>query len=243
MTERPILFQGSMVRAVLPGIKTQTRRALKQAVGPSLSVGIEDETGVAELSWLYGDGPGHEVYERTLRVPCPYGRPGDRLWGRETFYAFGRWETRYSEKKGRDEWHFLDMTLELGLAYRYAADSDELPHMLGRKEAGSSPMWWKRPAIFMPRAACRLECGVADVRVERLRDISEADALAEGIVPLADGYGLPDGSHFHATDPRQSYLSLWEAINGPGSVEANPWVWAVSFKRQVQTQEKGGEER
>ena len=80
MTERPILFSAPMVRAILDGSKTQTRRVLKQATGPSLSVGIDDETAVAELSWLYGDGPGHDVHEATKRVHCPYGQPGDRLW-------------------------------------------------------------------------------------------------------------------------------------------------------------------
>jgi hypothetical protein len=90
---------------------------------------------------------------------------------------------------------------------------------------------WK-PSIHMPRKASRILLEVASVRVERLKTISEADALAEGIVQLKDGgYGLPAGEHYHSADPRQSYLSLWEAINGPGSVEANPWVWAVEFKR------------
>ncbi|WP_423196749.1 Morphogenetic protein [Cupriavidus sp. H19C3] len=84
MKERPILFSVPMVRAILGGRKTQTRRVLKQAIGPSLSVGCED--GVAELSWLHGDGPGHEVHETIKRVACPYGLPGDRLWVRETFF-------------------------------------------------------------------------------------------------------------------------------------------------------------
>ena len=89
-----------------------------------------------------------------------------------------------------------------------------------------------RPGIFMPRWASRITLEVTGVRVELLQDISEADALAEGIVQLRDGgFGLPDGSHYHAADPRQSYLGLWEAINGEGSVTANPWVWVVEFKR------------
>jgi hypothetical protein len=89
---------------------------------------------------------------------------------------------------------------------------------------------WK-PSIHMPRWASRITLEVTEVRVERLQDISEVDALAEGIVQLGDGgYGLPAGEHYHAADPRQSYFSLWEEINGPGSVESDPWVWAVSFK-------------
>jgi hypothetical protein len=72
------------------------------------------------------------------------------------------------------------------------------------------------------------------IRVERLQDISEADALAEGIVPVHGGFGLPAGEHFHSSDPRQSYFSLWESINGRESLEANPWLWVVEFKRYQQ---------
>ena len=82
----------------------------------------------------------------------------------------------------------------------------------------------------MPRWASRITLEITAVRVERLQDISREDAMAEGIVIQPDGgYGLADTTHYHATDPRHSYWSLWEAINGPGSVEANPWVWAVTF--------------
>ena len=88
-----------------------------------------------------------------------------------------------------------------------------------------------RPSIHMPRWASRITLEITGVRVERLQDISCHDALAEGIPRTRDGFGMPDGSHFHCDDPRQSYYSLWEAINGPGSVAANPWVWVVEFQR------------
>ena len=87
--------------------------------------------------------------------------------------------------------------------------------------------------MFMPRWASRILLEVTGVRVERLQAISDADALAEGIVysERFNGYCIGEAEHFHSHDPRQSYFSLWEAINGPGSVEADPWVWCVSFRR------------
>lgn len=94
------------------------------------------------------------------------------------------------------------------------------------------PAYKWRPSIHMPRWASRILLEITEVRVQRLRSITEADALAEGIVRLPDGgFGLPKGEHYHAADPRISYLSLWESINGPGSVEADPWVFAISFRR------------
>lgn len=207
MKTRPMLYSGPMVRAILAGTKTQTRRVVKPA--PRTVDGVPD--------WK--------------SVRCPYGQPGDRLWVRETFYAFGRWVTQFNAKKGRDEWHFIDMTLESGKSYLHPA-SDSQPQPMGgkRHKGGITPTWWKRPAIFMPAAASRITLEVTGVRVERLQDISETDALAEGIVQLRDGgFGLPAGEHYHATDPRISYWSLWDHINGPGSVEANPWVWVVEW--------------
>jgi len=106
------------------------------------------------------------------------------------------------------------------VGYAYAAD----PFW------NASPAGRWRPSIHMPRGASRITLEIAAVRVERLQDISESDARAEGIVALhGGGFGLPDGSHFHAVDPRISYWSLWDAINGAGAVEANPWAWCVSF--------------
>lgn len=220
MAELPILFSAPMVRATLASTKSQTRRAVKHPAIATLSFIVDCGDG-----W-WGDEEGE------VQVRCPYGQPGDRLWVRETYFAWGRWETRFSAKKGRDEWHFVDMTLEAGKSYLYAANGLQPQPMGGKRHKGGvTPTWWKRPAIFMPRAACRISRELTGVRVERLQDISEADALAEGIVATRDGYGLPDGSHFHCVDPRESYWSLWEHINGAGSVEANPWVWVVEFKR------------
>jgi len=243
--ERPLLFSTPMVLATLreDDPKTQTRRVVKPQ--PRADQIMPREWGAVmkhNPHAIYGDGLGWNAIDESGKdheFRCPYGQPGERLWVRETYFAFGRWETRFSAKKGRDEWHFVDMTVECGRAYRYAADGDGLWPMPGRRQlAGATPEWWKRPAIFMPRAANRITLEVTGVCVERLQDISAADAKAEGIEGQfengpwrnysRDGYWFPEGKD---TAPVLSYRSLWEQINGAGSWAANPWVWCVSFRR------------
>jgi hypothetical protein len=217
--ERPILFQGAMVRAILAGTKTQTRRVVKATAGRP----IEFLGGgpVGGRDWNDPECWGYEHHDSatwvllkadksadTAAYPCPYGWPRDRLWVRETWAYHLHAQASMRDEDG---------------PWVYAADGRPALQMR------LCDRW--RPSIHMPRAASRITLEITDVRVERLQDISEADALAEGIAPAYGGYGLPAGEHFHATDPRQSYLSLWESINGEGSVEANPWVWAVSFRR------------
>lgn len=203
MKDIPILFSAPMVRAILAGTKTQTRRALKP-----------DGKYRLDLVAPADGGPSR----------CPYGQPDDRMWVRETFYAWGRWETRYSAKKGRDEWHFVDMTLESGKAYEYPATGGQPQPMGGKRHRGGvAPAWWKRPAIHMPRAASRITLEITGVRVERLQDISEADATAEGV----------QAKHTADADwtAREAFRALWESINGGGSWDADPWCWVVAFER------------
>jgi hypothetical protein len=173
-----------MVRALLAGTKTQTRRALT--------------------------GPVDTARKR-------FGVAGDRLWVRETFFAFGRWDTRFNDRKQRPESFFTDMTLASCLSYRYEADDGPGADPHARREAGAAPAWHKRPALFMPRAASRIVLEIVQVRIERLQEISDADALAEGIGP--DGLD----------DPVPAYRAVWERINGEGSWDANPLVWVVAF--------------
>jgi hypothetical protein len=191
-----------MVRALLDGTKTQTRRAVAN-VDP-------DGTVWKSRSRMYGVRP-HTSAPPDILEWCPYGQPGDQLWVREAFMhepADYCWEASVSVPCRP-------------AVTTYRAD-------FPNSQPGEG---WK-PSIHMPRALSRITLGITSVRVERLQDISEADALAEGIVRQADGgYGLADTTHYHFTDPRQSYLSLWESINGAGSVEENPWVWAVELRR------------
>lgn len=227
MTDRPILFSGAMVRALPAGTKTQTRRVVKPQP--------DSRPGMECTRLIFKTRKGMPLLDEALetelvlyRSLCPHGVPGDQLWVKETFYAWGRWETRYSAKKGRDEWHFVDMTLECGKAYVYAADGPPHDFRKGNQRGGITPTWWKRPAIFMPRAASRITLEVTAVRVERLQDISEADAQAEGWTRRPE---VSTDPQVHKEAARDWIMDLWESINGPGSWDANPWVWVVEFRR------------
>lgn len=219
--ERPILFSGPMVRALLNGSKTQTRRVLKPQPtefvgGPGVTLRDGSPAPLVPLN------DSVEPYGR--EIVCPYGQPGDRLWVRETYYAWGHWTKRLNKKKGRQEWHFVDETAGTGKAYRYEAD-EKLPR---HKRELHEVCWWKRPAIFMPRAACRITLENTNVRVEPLQGISADDARAEG---------CPDrpvpGAEQASVDllAKLWYHDLWEQINGPTSWASNPWVWVIEFRR------------
>ena len=196
---RPILFSAPMVRALLSGTKTQTRRPLRPGTWWT------PEHGVIRMA------PAGLACTGFALVPCPYGQPGDRLWVREAFSGSIAYER-----------HGYPL-LEWGNKIWFWAD--------GNPQRGD---WTKpRPSIHMPRHLSRITLEVTEVRVERLQDISEADAQAEGIAysERFNGYCIGEAEHFNSHDPRLSYFSLWESINGPGSVEAIPWVWVVEFRR------------
>lgn len=218
-----------MVRALLNGSKTQTRRVMKPQpdghhwetlpgyeLKRSEMVTVDGRTAVRFWHSIQQNRSWDDACRWVL---CPYGAPGDRLWVRETSAAIelpdGSDGVRYSAD---ETFQPIENTSE-------AADRWlEMNHYAGKRSA-------KVPAIHMPRWASRITLEVTGVRVERLQDISAADALAEGIVETYGGFGLPAGEFYHAADPCESYWSLFESINGPGSVEANPWLWVISFRR------------
>lgn len=226
MNEKPILFSAPMMRAVLASDKTQTRRPLKSQ--PGLSCSIEEDVLLDGPRFFYsglvGKGPGHPFEEDRWPCESPYGCASDRLYVRETFYAYGRWETRFSAKKKRDEWHFVDMTTECDRLYQY--DTVYNTPEVGR--GGIVPARHKRPSLFMPRVASRILLEITGVRVERLQDISEEDALAEGV--FAWWRETEQAASDHPA-PGLIFRDLWESINGSDSWAANPWVWVVEFKR------------
>ena len=203
MKESPILFSAPMVRALLAGTKTQTRRIFKpdrmtwDANGRYTTYAMRG----GELSTT-GSGP---FKPSSWLHYCPYGQPGeDRLYVRETWAAPHAYD------------HLPPRLIPQDARIHYAATEDR-----------GGLLW--RPSIHMPRWASRITLEITGVRVERLQDISEADAQAEGcalecMTPIGDD----SGSAIHGPG---GYIALWESINGPGSWDLNPWVWVVEFRR------------
>jgi len=200
MKERPILFNGAMVRALLDGTKTQTRRVVKPQPSASSDSAILGPDSVWRFSHPTLRGP---VSHATDDVRCPYGQPGDRLWVRETWT------------------HPLHHSHPIAL-YRATDESAALAHL-------DFDRWI--PSIHMPRWASRITLEVTDVRVERLNDCSEMDAMAEGMPFNASAVGTPTPGARPGPSAIAAYRGLWESINGAGSWELNPWVWVLGFKR------------
>lgn len=216
MKERPILFSGPMVRALLDGTKTQTRRIVK---GERAARGLESGWHLKPYGFL--------TNQQFAKAACPYGQPGERLWVRETFKAIASGEIRDGYGEVRYGWAY-----QANAATRWNERPTIIHDLTGQPATGPMqfrPVPWK-PSIHMPRRASRILLEITDVRVERLQDISEADALAEGInLQRVESYAAKG-----STKPAmRTYCDLWGAINGdagPNSWAANPWVWAVSFK-------------
>lgn len=238
MKERPILFSGAMVRAILDGRKTQTRRVIKPQ--PFL-----DTMGNACWNgWNYGQTaskvPRFDAIaspiptSRTGKVLCPYGKPGDRFWVREAW----RVGKPHDQTPPRD---VLPSALanDKGVTVLYEAGGWRSIGPAGREEpvyANDAPMpvWAgkRRPSMFMPRGMSRITLGITGVRVERLNDCNREDAIAGGIAPELDGWvDYSNPSCQMCLDPVDSYRTLWDSINGAGAWHANPWVWVIEFRR------------
>lgn len=220
MKERPILFSGAMARALLDGSKTQTRRVVKPKRVPDGNWMVETRGNRHELTHWDNDTAETEL------IDCPYGQPGDRLWVRETWRGIVKTSAPWDDCTTYDVAH-------------YVPDEDECRRLEYAATFGEGAKGW-RPSIHMPRWASRITLEITEVRVERLQDISEADAMAEGITygPTCDTEGRSGGFHWDRTrededtypTAAQAYRQLWMGINGPGSWDANPWVWVVEFK-------------
>lgn len=234
MKERGMIFNAEMVRAILDGRKTQTRREVKMNLdiaclsttydwATSLSAnhyqGLTEEQIQQKAESLRGVI--HPVIlgnGQMVSIICPHGKPGDRIWVRETFAAL---EPGSYEQVKPHEGHCQDL--------RYAATD-----RLAKSDADIRGYKWV-PSIHMPRWASRILLEITDVRVERLNAISEKDAAAEGVPPA--GSLLPDYPGTFLTPKgdfataKVAFQRLWESIYGEESWQANGWVWVISFKR------------
>lgn len=219
MKERPILFSGPMVHANLANLKTQTRRevnpqppalcsyVINGAQSHALCYATISGHSTADARWVHPTGK-----SKDHRLPCPYGQPGDRLWVKET------WGTRYDFDGLKPRQLCNPAETKHGAEIYCAADYSGAKPTLVQK--------W-RPSLFMRRWMSRLLLEITEVRVERLNDISAADAAAEGHPRRADIVS----SEVHADAARDWYMDLWECINGPGSWAKNPWVWVITYRR------------
>jgi hypothetical protein len=206
-----------MVRAILNGTKTQTRRVVKPAP--------ETVTNNAIVPWN-GNPSALMALLKEHRGGCPYGQPGDRLWVRETWRT-GTSLNRLSPNSiasACDEANYRKPWAPI----KYEADGiTENADVL--KDFGG---WGKtRVSIHMPRWASRLTLEITEVRVERLNEMSGEDAYEEGTQTWVEEnlHLLRDGNKW--ASQKHAFQALWESINGPGSWERNPWVWVVGFKR------------
>lgn len=229
--ERPILFSGAMVRAILAGRKTQTRRVGSLQSDHYVQLGVHEMGHATKGSVMvatYAAFPGRGTARWGIGE-CPYGVPGDRLWVRETHSIVGAPGLTSGESEVMVRTQYLDGQMRCA-----TLTADELQKLRARNA------WClgdQTPGIFMFRSLSRITLEIVSVRVERLQEISEGDAMAEGIERDAaefKNYNIKDKAFSWLGGVGaavRSYSSLWESINGPESWALNPWVWVVEFKR------------
>ena len=237
--ERPILFSAPMVRAILEGRKTVTRRALHARALKNIGYGVQ----LGECHELPSEGPLHPNSIDYYNDFCPYGQPGDRLWVRESWWQAGDWQATYPED---DTGAWFGNRRVVYSADGTPPNEQNSSYPSGERNgaysaAAPDKIWRHRSSIHMPRWASRILLEITDVRVERLQDISEAQALAEGIVgvafrpddgwPICTGYmvGPDNGKTGLQTTAAKAFAGLWDSVGG--NWNANPWVWVVEFKQ------------
>ncbi|MEL5451106.1 hypothetical protein PTR41_14645 [Serratia bockelmannii] len=219
MKERPVIFNGEMVRAILDGRKTQTRRVMKvqpESSGFGLRFITEslNNRDTGKYFWSQSDACGINK-PRSKLFACPFGQVGDRLWVREAYqgplFNFDQMETYLEDTSKFERPEFCEYRADGGKTPEYYDADDNLRY------------GWK-PSIHMPRWASRILLEITAVRVERLNDISEEDARAEGVAPSQHIITPPEALY------RVGFLKLWQSIYGEESWRANPWVWVIEFR-------------
>ncbi|EMC2368481.1 hypothetical protein VB763_004183 [Klebsiella pneumoniae] len=211
MSERGMIFNAEMVRALLDGRKTQTRRPIKWKQTRFTEIG-EREDG---SKWPWSEDAEHAC---DFWHPCPFGAVGDRIWVREAFRVHSRATdvaTLVYKASERNSW---------------TEQTRRVPVAVCNKPA--TPEKWT-PSLHMPRWASRILLEITDVRVERLNAINEHDAQAEGVARLRGGFWkhYQPGWTQHQLSARGSFVTLWKSIYGEESWNSSPWVWVIEFKR------------
>ncbi|EBQ8819894.1 hypothetical protein DKS79_19220 [Salmonella enterica subsp. enterica serovar Kisarawe] len=202
MKECGMIFNAEMVSAILSGRKTQTRRPIKWKQTRFTEIAERDDGSL--WPWAEDCERGGDIW-----FACPYGEIGDRIWVRETFRVHSR------------ATDVATLVYRASVRNSWTEQTHRVPVAVCNKPA--TPEKWT-PSIHMPRWASRILLEITDVRVERLRDLSEEDAKSEGITPSAGGV-LPGWEY------RINFRDLWMDIYGTDNWEANPWVWVIEFKR------------
>lgn len=235
MKERGMIFNGDMVRALLDGRKTQTRRPIKWRQTRATEIAERDDGS----KWPWSEDAEHAC---DYWPPCPFGAVGDRIWVRETWSQLGNedgcaidWNDNLVKGGGVEAARIYRASCEqkpgnYGL-WSIPDDAPWKPHTSGMEFEGA---WC--PSIHMPRWASRILLEITAVRVERLQNISERDALREGLfqLPASGRYCLHPGMQYFGMashSAKEVYSWLWESIYGEESWKANPWVWVIEFKR------------
>lgn len=243
MKERGMIFNSEMVRAILDGRKTQTRRIMKvqpesNQLGLLLITDSTKHSDIGKYHWAESNATGNHV--RSKLFSSPFGAVGERIWVRETWATLGNEEGCYVDWEDN-----LCKGDERSAARIYRASCEQRPGDYGLWSIPYDAYWkphtkehkfegaW-RPSIHMPRWASRILLEITDVRVERLNAISEEDARAEGIIDggcLNCGEPEPCGCANPEPDATDAFAYLWQSIYGQDNWNANPWVWVIEFKR------------
>ncbi|MFB4458502.1 hypothetical protein ACE3J9_16345 [Enterobacter hormaechei subsp. steigerwaltii] len=230
MKERGMIFNGEMVRAILDGRKTQTRRIMKVQPQPCNHANWPDYSPDSQWKsypngWccaVCANGTTIDHRHHAKGINCPFGAVGDHIWVREAFQG-----PLVSEEL-LEEYRAYPEKFENPEYCEYAADGEPRPEYCDLDD--NLRHGW-RPSIHMPRWASRLTLEITGVRVERLNSISQKDAQAEGmeLTGWRPTYSDPD-SGGEVWTPYDNFAQLWESIYGEESWQANPWVWVIEFK-------------
>ena len=240
--ETALLFNQEMVLATKAGLKLKTRRLIQPQPPEgatyfgegmvSLNSCMEKEDALWDkVGFVWEEKPGAEVikfWPKEDDLYCPFGHVGDLIWVRETFYQYGHWVTNGKTKAGKPKFKFIPDQLFSEVRF-----SDNPPAVI-RKNTFRKDGWYKRPSIHIPRAAARLLLEITAVRPERLQDLSEEDAIAEGVESIE---GIKGPIYFNYLtmefgfkSAKISFESLWVSLYGSESWESNPWVWVIDYK-------------